>query len=189
MEIQGNKQYNNYGAKLGQEGLEEVLGTLEEQLAPAGGKKNLEKIVFLQKGELPSKTKAFQFKDLKWYLTIIKKPVLILAGLEIITYILTLIPWLALVMKEIMSPLIVLIDLFVFGWLIFEVRVGKDEEARQALTTVFLAGFGLGLLMAIFKMIWFREFWAIFNLFIEPVYMGIVAFGVGLIAVLFIKKK
>ena len=65
----------------------------------------------------------------------------------------------------------------------------RKEGLVQGLVTVFLAGFGLGLVMAVFEVIWIREFWTIFNLIVGPVYMGILAIVVGLVVGVFVGRK
>ena len=82
-----------------------------------------------------------------------------------------------------------LVDFVFFGWIAWQVRVRKGETFWQALVTVFLAGFWLGVVMSIFKALWIREYWTIFNLISEPVFMGLVAVVIGLVVSLAAGRK
>jgi len=126
---------------------------------------------------------------LEWYWDIIHKPVLVLAGLEIVLYILALAPNLKILMMEVFDPLMLLVDLVFFGWLFASVIKKKKENCWQGLVTVFLAGFALGFILSIFKAFWIREYWTLFNVIIQPVYLGLLAAAVGLVVSLFVKRK
>ena len=151
----------------------------------------VEKKVFIQKDEFrPKKIEQYKkFKDLEWYWKLIKKPVLILFGLQAIIYVLSFFSVLKLLMVGFFDPLLLLVDFVFFGWLVAEVKLKYKENLWQTVVTVFLAGFTLGILVSILKFFWFREYWTIFNLIAEPVFMGIIAVVVGLVAWVFIRRK
>ena len=134
--------------------------------------------------------KSRWFKDLGWYFEIIKWAVLLLAFLEILTYVVPIIlKGSEFIMMGIINPILLLVDFVVFGWIIWEVKLKRGRNLRHALVAVFLAGFSLGLIMSLFKFFWVRQFWTLPNLLIEPVFMGLVAIVIGLAVSLFIRKK
>ena len=110
------------------------------------------------KSETKKKSKdKFKFKDIKWYVVMIRKPVLVLASIEILLYFFALVPNLKLLMLDVFNPLLLLVDFILFGWLFSQiVRHGK-ESYLQGLVTVFVAGFSLGLITSIFKAFWIRD--------------------------------
>ncbi len=188
MEDNRRDKYKNYGENSAEEQLERVLNNpdgLEEK-----EKKEVEKKVFVQQpSEFGVGVKKGIFKDLDWYWQVIKKPVIILAGLEILVYGLSLFSELKLMMSEVFDPILLLVDFVFFGWIVWQVRIKKGETFWQGIVTVFLAGFALGLVMSIFKALWFREYWAIFNLITQPVFMGLVAVVIGLLVSIAIGRK
>ena len=129
------------------------------------------------------------FRDLGWYLKIIKKPVLILAALEIGVYGLSLFAGLKNLMLDFFDPLLLIVDLVVFGWIFARVKKKDRSMWWPAAVSVFLAGFSLGLIVSIFKFFWFREYWTVFNLIIEPVFTGLIAGAVGLIVNIFMRRE
>jgi hypothetical protein len=190
MENSQQNKYNNFGEKSTGEDLERALDNPSGVGDSAQNKQGAEKKIFVQRDEFLSKeVKKRLFKDLDWYWKIIKKPVKILAGLEILLYILAIVPALRLLMLGVFDPILLLVDFVFFAWLVWQVRIKKQENLWQAVVTVFLAGFALGLVVSIFKAIWIREYWTIFNLITEPVFMGLLAVAVGLIVSLVIKPK
>lgn len=190
MEDKENK-YSNLGENQADEQLERVLENLdglEDRESEVKNKAKVKQRVFMQKDEM-AVGKEGMFKDLAWYVGIIRKPVLVLAGLEILLYVLALFDSLKLVMTEVFDPILLLVDLIFFGWIAWQVRLKRGESLWQALVSVFLAGFGVGLIMSIFKAVWIREYWTIFNLITEPVFMGLVAVVVGLVVGLAIGRQ
>ena len=174
---------------------EEKVDNLEpksnsQQLDDVLDKLEVEKQVFFQGDEFKKdRAKKIVFKDLGWYWAMIRKPVLILAGLEIALYLLALVPNLKILMMEVFDPLILLVDFVFFGWLFSSVVRRKEETFWQGLITVFLAGFALGFILSIFKAFWIREYWTLFNVIAQPVYLGLLAVAIGLVVSLFVKRK
>ncbi len=172
--------------------LDMVLDNLNDDIEIKNKRnKDIEKDIFIQQDEFKSNKRKLdsKFKDLEWYWQLIKKPVLILFGLQLIVYILSLFSSLELLMLDVFNPLLLIIDFLFWGWLVAEIKLKYKENLWQASVTMFLAGFFLGVLVSIFKFFWFREYWTIFNLIAEPVFMGMLAIFVGLISWLFIKKN
>ena len=166
------------------------LKSSAQQLDHVLDKIEAEKQIFFQEDELKkNRAKKIVFKDLGWYWEMIRKPVLILAGLEIALYLLALAPNLKILMMEVFDPLMLLVDLVFFGWLFASVIKKKKETAWQGLVAVFLAGFALGFILSIFKTFWIREYWTLFNVIAQPVYLGLLAVVIGLVVSLFVKRK
>lgn len=194
MEVKQNQanNYSNSGGNSAGEQLNKVLDN-PNGIEDSGVKnQEVEKKIFLQKGEAVAsqvKTKKKLFKDLGWYWDIIRRPVKILAGLEILVSFLSSFDSLRSLMLNVVDPLLLLVILIFFGWVIWQVRIKKEESFWQAIVTVFIAGFVLGLVSSVFKAVWIREYWTIFNLTTEPVFMGLVGVVVGLIVGLVVRKK
>ena len=172
--------------------LDEVLDNLNEDIEVKDKKnKDIQKDVFIQQDEFKSIRKKLdsKFKDLEWYWRLIKKSVLILFSLQVVVYILSLFSGLKLLMMGVFDPLLLIVDFIFWGWLVAEIKLKYKENLWQVSVTMFLAGFSLGVLVSIFKFFWFREYWTIFNLIAEPVFMGIIAVFVGLVSWLFIRKN
>ncbi|MFH1890906.1 MAG: hypothetical protein ABIJ91_05090 [Candidatus Kuenenbacteria bacterium] len=172
------------------ESVQSQLDRVLDKLDDVNKEDTAEKKVFMQKDELSKKKiKKPKFKDIGWYINAVKKWVIFLAGLEILVYILSLINSLNSLMMDIIDPLLLLFDFVIFGIITWRVKRKAKETLWQGIVTCFFAGFGIGLIMSIFKIFWIREFWAIFYIITEPVFMGLVAGAVGLIAGVFIKRK
>ncbi len=172
------------------ESVQSQLDRVLDKLDNVEEKKSAEDKVFAKSADdIAKKPKKSNFQDIGWYVELVKKWVIFLAALEILVYILALIKSINLLMMEVVDPLLLIVDFFVFGYLMWRVKRKEKETMWQGAITCFFAGFGLGLIMSIFKVFWVREFWTIFNLITEPVFMGLVAGGVGLIIGLFIKRK
>jgi len=172
--------------------LDKVLDNLNKDVEVDDKRnKDIQKDIFIQQDEFKSVRKKLggKFKDLEWYWRVIKKSVLILFSLQIVIYILSLFSSLKLLMIGVFDPLLLIVDFIFWRWLVAEIKLKYKENLWQSSITMFLAGFSLGVLVSIFKFFWFREYWTIFNLIAEPVFMGIVAIFVGLISWLFIKRK
>lgn len=186
--VEGIK-YNPKNSNSVQNQLDQVLDKLEN----VDQDQKIEQQVFASKPEelntKPKLPKPKVFKDLAWYWEIIKKPIFVLAGLEIITYILSIIPDWKELMLEIINPLLLIPYFVIFALVMIQVKRKYKETLWQGIVTAYLAGFGMGFIVAIFKAFWIREFWTIFNLITEPVFMGLVAAIIGLIIGLFIKRK
>jgi len=190
MSEQSHKNNQIFKENSANDQLDEVLGNLDKEIETVN-KNDVEKKVFMQKDEFIQKKNKLnkKFKDLEWYWKLIKKPILILFGLQVSVYILSLVPGLKLLMVGVFDPLLLLVDFVFFGWIVAEVKLKNNENLWQALVTVFLGGFTLGILVSILKFFWFREYWTIFNLIAEPVFMGLIAVIVGLVAWVFIRRK
>lgn len=152
-------------------------------------RQEIEKKIFLQKEELASadERKLSAFIDWSWVL--IRKPVMTLFVLQVTVYILAWVPSLKLIMQRAIDPLLLLVNLAVFGWLASEAKLKHNKKMGLTVLAVFSAGVFLGILTALFKFFWIREYWTIFNLVIEPVYTGLLAAGVGWLAFIFTKKN
>ncbi len=152
----------------------------------------LEKEIFIQRDDFSDTVKQKgrgKFKDLAWYIDKFAPQVITLAALEVLIYVLAIFPVWRVWMEEVVSPLLWLVYLFFLGWLFSKIRVDFKEGLWQATVTVFLAGLSLGILIAIFKLIWFHEYWTIFNLIIEPMVLALLGAGIGMIINLFIRKS
>jgi hypothetical protein len=178
---------NSNHQNIGKSSLDQALEKLNFSASPDS---HAEREVFASDHrQLRLPIKASLFKDLAWYWRIIRNWVFFLSGLEILVYFLALFERLAVIMLELVDPLLIIVDFVVFGYLTVKIKRQLQESWWQALVTDFLAGFGLGLIMAVFKAFWIREFWTIFNLITEPVFMGLIAVTVALIVGIFVKRK
>ena len=150
---------------------------------------DVEKRVFLQQNDLNKKAnkRLFDFIDGSW--NVIRRPVLMLFILQVAVYTLIRFPLFRPMVQRVIDPLLLLVNLAVFGWLASESKLKYNKKLGPAILVAFSAGIFLGLLVAVFKFLWIREYWTIFNLVIEPVYTGLLAAGAGWIAYIFIKKR
>ncbi|OIO18487.1 hypothetical protein COV56_02775 [Candidatus Kuenenbacteria bacterium CG11_big_fil_rev_8_21_14_0_20_37_9] len=130
-----------------------------------------------------------KFKDIAWYIILVKKWVIFLASLEILVYVLAIARSIHSLMMTVVDPLLLLVDFAVFGFLMWKVKRKERETLWQGVVACFFAGFGFGLITSIFRIFWIRELWTVFNLITEPVFMGIMASAAGLITGIFIKRK
>jgi hypothetical protein len=178
-EIQNNFNKMEQGDKLDHV-LEEIETFKDKELEPAESIDSKKKI--------EPKTK-WHFKDVAWYFEVFKKEAAIMFGLEAATYILAIFEGLNFILKEIIGPLLMIVYLGIFIFIVWKVKRKRNESTHDALAAVFMAGFVFGLLMAIFKLFWIFEYWTILNFIIEPAYMGLLAVAVGLIANLVIRRK
>jgi len=168
--------------------LDQVLDKLEN--SPADLSEPEKKVFAQSKNHVNTNLKSKKiFKDLGWYWRIIKKPVLILSVLKILVYILSSFSALKQMMIDIIDPILLLVDFVFFAHITALVKHKYKQSQWQAIVTVFLAGFGFGFISSLFKLFWIREFWTIFNLITEPVFMGLVAAVIAVIAGLFIKRR
>lgn len=158
-------------------------------LMSANNQDKTDEVFAREHGHLRLADKPEFFKDLAWYWRLVKNWVFFLAALEILVYIISLFHGLKAIMLELVDPLLVVVDFVVFGFLTVKVKRQFKESWWQAFVANFLAGFAFGLIIAVFKAFWIREFWTIFNLITEPVFMGFIAVAVTLVVGIFVKRK
>lgn len=123
-----------------------------------------------------------------WYINVIKRPVLYLVAIEFLVYFFSLITLLESFLLNIVLPLVFILDIIIFGWLIIKVKKILKQNTWSAVKACILAGALVGLARAIFKIIWINEPWTILNIMVEPITIGIIAGIVGVVISLFIKK-
>ena len=171
-----------------------LVGGLNGQSAPGGWRntanpEEIERRVFLQQNDLkPVKNKKLsEFIDWTW--SLIRRPVLILFVLQVVVYILAKMSFVQSLAQRVIDPLLLLVNLAVFGWLASESKLKYNKKLGVSILVAFNGGVCLGILVALFKFVWIREYWTIFNLVIEPVYTGLLAAGAGWVAYIFTKKK
>ena len=192
MEEKSNSiKYNDRSA---QSQLDRVLEKLED--APEEKeKRKIESRIYAQShsdlnGQAKKeKTRRPLFKDLGWYLLRVKKWVILLTIANILVYVLQIFDALYQLMVNVAEPLLLIVDFIVFGMIAVKVKRKDKEGLWQAIVTPFIAGFFLGLAVSIFKVFWYRQFWTINNLIIEPMFMGLLAATIGLVVGLFVKRK
>ncbi len=66
------------------------------------------------------------------------------------------------------SWVVELIALIYFAWQVSKLRMSSSGKIG------FLAGFILGLIVAIFRLIWYHKLWTIFNLVTEPIIIALI---------------
>lgn len=74
-----------------------------------------------------------------------------------------------------------LVQVVIVGWVVYRAVRQEKLEIRQAVVLAGFMGLAIGLLLAIFRLIWQQQFWQIFNLIFEPVYSAVVAMGLGVV--------
>ncbi len=149
---------------------------------------DIEKDVFLQQDDLsPTKNKRVYLNtDCCWQT--VRRSVIVLFILQALAYVLMGVPVWRLAVERVIDPLLLLVDLSVFGWVASEAKLKYNQRATAAILVSFRVGLFLGLLVALFKFFWIREYWTVLNLVIEPVYTGLLAVVVGSIAFILTKK-
>lgn len=74
-----------------------------------------------------------------------------------------------------------LVQAVAVSWLIYRTTYQDKLTVNQAVVLAGLTGLTIGLLIAIFRLIWQQHFWQIFNLFFEPLYSAVASMGLALI--------
>ncbi len=139
--------------------------------------------------EKKRRKKASPQLNFGWYVEIIKRPVVYLAGIEFLIYFFSLISFTRSFLLNIILPLIVFLDAAVFAWIAVKVVRYLHYPQGIAIKACLLAGAFIGLFRAVFKIIWINKLWTILNIAIEPVILGGIAVISGFLATLFIKNR
>lgn len=127
--------------------------------------------------------------SLGWYISLIKKPVIYLAGIEMLVYFFSLVPSFKINFFNLSLAIILLVDVIVLGWLVVKVLKTKVQTHWVGIKTVVLAGVFVGLFRAVFKLIWLNIPWTVPNIIIEPLMMAGVGLVVGVVVGVIVKNK
>ncbi|HPI67338.1 MAG TPA: hypothetical protein PKZ16_02240 [bacterium] len=142
---------------------------------------------YLQARENWLKHRPFHHRG--WYVSIIRRPVIYLAGLEFLLYFFSLIPGWRTLFLGVFLPYLVLLDVVVFVWMSLRLRLVHFENRSTTVKCLILAGLLVGLARSFFKVIWIGELWTVFNLISESLIDGLVAGGSALIISLLISDR
>jgi len=124
-----------------------------------------------------------------WYVNVVKRPVVYLAGIEFLIYFFSLILIIKPFLLNIVLPLVFVLDIIVFGWLTARVLRKHRQGFWAGVKAVVLAGILVGMARAVFKVIWINEVWTMFNVLTEPIVTGGIAGIVGLVVGFIARKK
>ena len=124
-----------------------------------------------------------------WYVNVVKRPVVYLAGIEFLIYFFSLILIIKPFLLNIVLPLVFVLDIIVFGWLMARVLRKHRQGFWTGVKAVVLAGILVGMARAVFKVIWINEAWTMFNVLTEPIVTGGIAGIVGLVVGFIARKK
>jgi hypothetical protein len=113
--------------------------------------------------------------SLEWYLRFILRPVIYLVIANIIIIALGSHPSAYLLVESVLALLVFLAELIVYGWLAVRavtVTFNKTLPPLMRWVTATLAGgltgLGVGVVMSLFKIFWYRAGWTFFNIVTEP---------------------
>ena len=124
-----------------------------------------------------------------WYFQQIKSPLFFLVIVEICIYFFSIIQSIEGFLLGIVLPLIIILDIIVFGWLTKKIIRDLRQSKFTAINTVIFLGFFTGLIRAVFIAIWIGEQWTFVNIIIEPIITGLLALVVGFVVGIFVKKR
>lgn len=116
-------------------------------------------------------------KDLSFYFKIIRIPVVLAIVIEILAH-----------FTANTFYLIWLVNFIVFVYISWYLIKKHQAPFFQIVVASTMAGIIIGVCVALFKLIWFRHFYLIFNLITEPMITAIVGIGISALTFLIIKN-
>lgn len=185
-EIRNKEIRNKEIEKLKKEGFGKEVDYHKLLIKEEQKKKSISKKEFVKPKE---KGQPKEKLGLGWYVQLIKRPVMYLFAVELLIYFFSSVNYFENFMKNIIWPLTLILDAVVFIWLAAYVKRIIGQNSWVVIKTCFLAGWLIGWARAIVKLFWLIEDWTVVNLFIEPIIVGLMAAGIGLLVAWVIKKR